>query len=187
MASNDLDRACAQVGLFMHYFANLEDQIDDALAKLLELKPDTANWVHYNMAFSKRFSFVFNVTLDQITDPTDRKGVEEILQKVGPCNTDRNLLAHSRFEPFKDGVKFMPVKKGQKSTAIPPWSNQDFETKCANMKGLVKQLKDVVAKVKPAKGYMMAFEPGDYARMSGGEVNMYVPGSVNPVVIRRHR
>jgi hypothetical protein len=155
--AEDLDRAYAQVGRFMYHFANLEDQIDEALAKLLELKSDTANWVHYNMAFSKRFNFVFNVTLDQIADPKERGRVKAILQKVGPCNSDRNLLAHSRFEPFKDGVKFMPVQKGGKSTAtIPPWSNEDFETKYANMKRLVEQLKDVVAKAKPVKGHIMA-------------------------------
>jgi hypothetical protein len=57
-------------------------------------------------------------------------------------------MAHSRFEPIKDGVKFMPVRK----SAEPPWSKRDFEDRCAAMEKLVKQLKEeVVAKVKPAK------------------------------------
>jgi hypothetical protein len=55
------------------------------------------------------------------------------------------------------------------------------------MQKTTRQLKDeIVAKVKPAKGYMMAFEPGDYATASG-EVKLYVSPSVNPVDSRTQR
>ena len=54
MTSNDLDRACAQVGLFMYHFANLENQIDAAVAKLFELKDNTAQMINGSVDFFKR-------------------------------------------------------------------------------------------------------------------------------------
>jgi hypothetical protein len=37
--ADDLDRACAQVGQFLHHFAALEKEVDEALAKLLKFTP----------------------------------------------------------------------------------------------------------------------------------------------------
>jgi hypothetical protein len=37
--ADDLDRACAQVGRFLHHFALLEKEIDQALGKLLKFAP----------------------------------------------------------------------------------------------------------------------------------------------------
>lgn len=68
------------------------------------------------------------------------------------------------------------------------WPKDKFETQYTAMKETTKHLEDeIVAKIKPAKGYPMSFEPEDYAAMGGGEVNMYVAGSVNPVVVSRRR
>src|SRR5262249_50009147 len=107
-----------------------------------------ANWITLNVAFARRFDFVRVITLDQIKDKKEREQVEKILQKVTQHNQDRNLMAYSRFEPIKDGVKFTPVRK----SAEPPWSKKDFEDKYEAMDKLVKQLKDeVVARVKPTK------------------------------------
>lgn len=99
MASNDLDRACAQVGRFMYHFANLENQIDAALAILFELKDNTAKMITGSVDFLKRFNLVRTATLFQISDPKERERVDEILRKVFKHNNARQIVAHSRFEP----------------------------------------------------------------------------------------
>jgi hypothetical protein len=43
------------------------------------------------------------------------------------------------------------------------WSKQDFENKFRGMQKLVKQLEDVVAKVKPAVDYVLPADTGMYA------------------------
>jgi len=56
--SNDLERACAQVGRFLYHFALLEHQIDVALAKLFELDANSANTITGSVDFVKRWNFV---------------------------------------------------------------------------------------------------------------------------------
>jgi hypothetical protein len=186
MTSNDLDRACAQVGWFMYHFANLENQIDAALAILFELKDNTAKMITGSVDFLKRFNLVRTATLFQISDPKERERVDEILRKVFKHNNARQVVAHSRFEPAGDGVKFTRVVARDRTVDVPDetWPKDKFETQYTAMQETTKQLKDeIVAKVKPAKGYMMAFEPTDAT--APGEVELYVAGSVNPVTIQK--
>jgi hypothetical protein len=188
MTSNDLDRACAQVGLFMYHFANLENQIDAAFAKLFELKDNTAQMINGSVDFLKRYNLVRTAVRYQV-DENEYKRLKEILTKVTDYNNARQVVAHSRFEPAGDGVKFTRVVARDGTVTIPDetWSKEKFETQYKAMQKTTRQLKDeIVAKVKPAKGYMMAFEPGDYATASG-EVKLYVSPSVNPVDSRTQR
>jgi hypothetical protein len=103
MTSNDLDRACAQVGLFMYHFANLENQIDAAVAKLFELKNNTAQMINGSVDFFKRYNFVRTAVRYQV-DKNEYKRLEKILKKVTDHNNARQVVAHSRFEPAGDGV-----------------------------------------------------------------------------------
>jgi hypothetical protein len=187
MASNDLDRACALVGLFMYHFANLENQIDAAVAKLFELKDNTAQMINGSVDFLKRYNLVHTAVRYQVDD-NEYKRLKKILTKVTEHNNARQAVAHSRFQPAGDGVKFTRVVARDGTLKIPDetWSKQKFDTQCKAMQGTTKELQEMVAKLKPAKGYMMALEPGDYAKMAG-EVTMYVPASVNPVVVSKTR
>ena len=187
MTSNDLDRACVQVGLFMYHFANLENQIDAAVAKLFELKDNTAQMINGSVDFLKRYNLVHTAVRYQVDD-NEYKRLKKILTKVTEHNNARQAVAHSRFQPAGDGVKFTRVVARDGTLKIPDetWSKQKFDTQCKAMQGTTKELQEMVAKLKPAKGYMMALEPGDYAKMAG-EVTMYVPASVNPVVVSKTR
>jgi hypothetical protein len=102
---------------------------------------------------------------------------------------ESSWLTHAFFEPAGGGVKFTRVVARDGTVKIPDetWSKEKFETQCEAMQKTIKELEEMVAKLKPAKDYMMAFEPADYAAMGGSEVNMYVPGSVNPVIVSRRR
>ena len=50
MADDPLDGPCAQVGRFLYHFANLEDEINQALSKLLKLSPVAADWIIHNVS-----------------------------------------------------------------------------------------------------------------------------------------
>jgi hypothetical protein len=180
MTSNDLDRACAQVGLFMYHFANLENQIDAAVAKLFELKDNTAQMINGSVDFFKRYNLVHTAVRYQV-DENEYNRLKKILSKVTNHNNARQVVAHSRFEPAGDGVKFTRVVARDGTVTIPDetWSKEKFENQYKAMQETIKELKQIVAKLKPAKGYMMALEPGDYA-MASGEGKLYVSASVNP-------
>ena len=163
MADDPLDGACAQVGRFLYHFANLEEEINQALTKLLKLSPVAADWIIHNVSFARRFNFVYVVALDQIKDRKGHSQVKKILGKVIQHNEDRNLMAHSRFEPTNNGVKFIPVRNSAKKTTS--WSKGKFKAQCKAMDDLVNQLKgEVVARVRPAKKsyietYVMTADP----------------------------
>jgi hypothetical protein len=163
--ADDLERACAQVGRFLYHFAHLENQIDAALAKLFELDPNSANMITGSVDFYKRFNLVLTATLAQIDDEKKQKRVGKLLNKVRTYNDGRQVVAHSRFEPLDDGVKFTRIVAREGTVKVPDetWSKQDFENKFRGMQQLVKQLKDVVARVKPAVDYVLPADTGMYA------------------------
>jgi DNA primase large subunit len=160
----DLERACAQVGRFLYHFAHLENQIDAALAKLFELDTNSANTITASVDFFKRFNFVLTATLQQISEKKERDRVRKILKKVAAHNNERQVVAHSRFEPEGDGVRFRRVVAREGTVRVPDerWSKQDFENKYEGMKKLTQQLQEVVAEVKPAKGYVLPADTGTY-------------------------
>jgi len=94
MTSNDLDRACAQVGLFMYHFANLENQIDAAVAKLFELKDNTAQMINGSVDFFKRYNLVHTAVHYQV-DENEYKRLKKILTKVTDHNKARQVVAHT--------------------------------------------------------------------------------------------
>ena len=106
---DDLERACVQVGRFLYHFAKLENQIDVAFAKLFELDSNYANIITGSVDFFKKFNFVRTATAQQISDKTECARVERTLNKVGCYNTQRQVVAHSRFEPEGDGVRFTRI------------------------------------------------------------------------------
>src|SRR5437867_1690355 len=103
--ADDLERARSQVGRFFYLFGQLESQINVALARLLDLSENAGIWVSRNIALSRRLDFVSVVALDLIKDQKERADAEKIFAEVAQHNSDRDVLAHSKFEPFKGGVK----------------------------------------------------------------------------------
>jgi hypothetical protein len=161
--ADDLDRACAQVGRFLYHFANLEHEIDRAIAKLLELSPGASNVITGSVDFLKRFNFMRTAVLWQAKD-SERGEVEKILNKVFGHNDDRLVMAHSQFEPVGDGVKFTRVVARGGKVEIPDetWFKKDFEDKYSAMQTLGEQLVEIVSTVKPTN-YVLRARTGDYA------------------------
>jgi hypothetical protein len=125
---DDLERACAQVGRFMYHFAQLENQIDVAFAKLFELDTSYAKIITGSVDFSKKYNMVLIATLDQMKEK-ERGRVKKTLNKVTEHNDNRQVAAHSRFEPEGDGVRFTRVvtKRGKVDVPDERWSKQKFD------------------------------------------------------------
>ena len=96
--ADDFERACAQVGRFMYHFAQLENQIDAAVARLFELKDNTAKMINGSVDFLKRYNLVHTAVRCQVDD-NEYKRLKKILTQVTQHNNARVVVAHSRFEP----------------------------------------------------------------------------------------
>jgi hypothetical protein len=162
--TDDFNRACSQVGQFLHHFANLEYQVDLAISKLLDLSPGASNLVTGSVDFLKRFNFMRTAVL-WAAKGDERARVEKVLNQVTKHNNDRLVVAHSRFEPSGDGVKFTRVVARGGKVEIPDetWSKKDFDDKYSAMQELRDQLVEIVSKVKPPTNYMLRARTGDYA------------------------
>jgi hypothetical protein len=162
----------------MYHFADLEHEIDAALAILFELKDNTAQAITGSVDFLKRFNLVRTAMLSQISDRRGRQCVAGIVKKVKKHNENRNVVAHSRFEPLGDGVQFTRVvaREGAVNIPVETWSAQKFKDEYVAMQELTTQLKEeIVRKAKPVKGYMFADEAGDYLT---GQVTEALPPSL---------
>jgi hypothetical protein len=162
--ADDLKRACGQVGQFLYHFANFEYQVDLAIAKLLDLSPGASNLITGSVDFLKRFNFMRTAVLWQ-TKADEQARVEKTLNQVTKHNNDRQVVAHSRFEPSGDGVKFTRVVARGGKVDIPDetWSQKDFDDKYSAMQELREQLVEIVSKVKPPTNYVLRARTGDYA------------------------
>jgi hypothetical protein len=160
--ADDFDRACAQVGRFMYHFAELENQIDAAIGKLFELEEIAAQAITGSVDFYKRFNLVRTYVLAQISEKDEKERAAEILNEVIKHNSGRQVVAHSRFEPAGDGVKFTRIVATEGKVTIPPetWPQDKFDRRYRQMQELSNQLQKIVAKLKPAKAYVLAAEFG---------------------------
>ena len=102
--------------------------------------------------------------LAQISEEKEKKRVSQILSKVNKHNDGRQVVAHSRFEPAGDGVKFTRIV-ARGGTVTPPRHGLRMNStvginKCRNFRMNCSKSSQ---SSKPAKGYIMAAEGAGYA------------------------
>src|SRR5215468_5844160 len=112
-AEDDLSKACAQVGRFLHEFALVEQEINNGIVQILDLKGDAADVIAHDIDFFRKVNLLKIIALE--TAPkTEKKSISKLFSAVAKQNNDRLLMAHSRFEPAAaEGVQFRrTVAKG---------------------------------------------------------------------------
>ena len=149
------DDACSLVGRFMYHFAQIEAQLDRAIAKLFELNNDNALAITANIDFYRKLHVVKTITLRQMAAKNqtklNTKSVERVFNRVGKVNSDRQIIAHSTFDAAgSDGVVFRRVVvKGTIDKSAPVWTRAMFADKFARMEELQEGLARIVRDVAP--------------------------------------
>jgi hypothetical protein len=114
-AQNDpMDRAYSLVGRFLYHYGRIEQKIDQAIIKLLELDEKVALLVTISMDFAKKVNLLEQSALAQANNDDDKKFVDKTSSRVFKINTRRVIVVHSFFEPaIGGGVQFglHPVPK----------------------------------------------------------------------------
>src|ERR1700704_1368893 len=126
-----LDRACLLVGRFFHHFGAIEVELNDALRKLFELPPNSADTVCANIDFFKKVNVVTSALIDQNKDQSKAKEIKDLFRKIAKINDHRVIPAHATFEANgTDGVSFKRTlaKTGLKRE-MPVWT----EAYCAEL------------------------------------------------------
>jgi hypothetical protein len=104
---DELSLACQKVGLFLHKFALLEQEINERIVDMLELKGLAADVIAHSVDFFKKLNLLHTVAVGQ-TPPKEKQRVKKIFDDIAKQNNDnRVVVAHSRFEPaLKGSVQF---------------------------------------------------------------------------------
>jgi hypothetical protein len=127
VTDDELSLACQNVGLFFHKFALLEQEINERIVDILDLKGDAANLVVGNLAFFKKLTML-KIVAENKAPPADAERVREIFKAIDEQNQNRNIMAHCPFEPENGPVRFRRtyVKDGKLKADV-LWSAEKFK------------------------------------------------------------
>src|SRR5262249_26977731 len=101
--ADPLERACSLVGRFQYHFARVEQKIDQAVIKLLDLDETAAPIVTGSVDFAKKLNLVRTSANGQAANDQDREFAERACREVFQINDKRQIVVHSSFEPGPTG------------------------------------------------------------------------------------
>jgi hypothetical protein len=153
-AHDPLQQACLLVGRFQYHFARIEQKIDQALIKLLELDEKGASIVTGSIDFAKKLNLVRTSAYMQATNDKDKQFADRTCIDVFKINVDRRVIVHSSFEPASGGgVQFRRTVANDGRVRIDDqiWDDEKFSKRCSDMRRLEAELDKVIQLIKPAE------------------------------------
>jgi len=147
------DRADLLVGRFFRLFGAIETELNEAIRKLFELTPDSAEMVCANIDFVRKIKIVRSALADQDKDERLRhkKKIEAVFSEILRINNDRLIAAHASFKPNEnDGVVFYRVTadKDLKRTS-PTWTEKYCEKLFSDMEDIRGELQVLAQSIAP--------------------------------------
>jgi hypothetical protein len=155
--------ACALIGRFQYHFARVEQKVDQAVIKLLDLDEKAASIVTGSVDFAKKLNFVRTYAFQQAGNQADRNFAEETCKDVFSVNTDRQLVIHSSFEPAAGGgvqFKRTVANDGRVRVHDQIWDDVRFSKSYQKMRTLEAHLDQLIKRLKPDEPAVKWFIPG---------------------------
>src|SRR5882672_4466171 len=94
----ELDRADLLVGRFFRFFGAIEAELNEAIRKLFELPPKSAETVCANIDFFKKLNIVRSALTDRDSNGEHKEKIKELFGRIAVTNDKRLLAAHTNFE-----------------------------------------------------------------------------------------
>jgi hypothetical protein len=154
MAQQDpLDAACSLVGRFQYHFGRVEQKIDQAVIKLLDLDDKAGPIVTGSVDFAKKVNFVRTSAYEQARNDEDKQFTEKTCKDVFDINTVRQTVIHSSFEPAGGGVQFKRTvaKDGRVRVNDQVWGDKEFSKHYSKMREVETELDKLIELIKPVK------------------------------------
>src|SRR5262245_60951368 len=101
--ADPLETACSLVGRFQYHFGRVEQKIDQAVIKLLDLDDKAGPIVTGSVDFAKKVNFVRTSAYQQAGNNNDKQFAEQTCDDVFDINDVRQIVIHSSFEPAPGG------------------------------------------------------------------------------------
>lgn len=132
----------------------MEEQLNVAIAALFKLGEPAAEILTANLDFVRKVHIVQSAVNEQNASPDQawlRKEIKDTFGTILGVNTERQVVAHSAFEPGGGGgVQFRrTVAKGQINRQDPFWDEAKFAREFETMKRLEASLANVLRHIQP--------------------------------------
>jgi hypothetical protein len=150
--ADPLEKACSLVGRFQYHFGRLEQKIDQAVIKLLDLDERTAQIVTGSVDFAKKLNFVRTSAYEQAATAENKKFADDTCNSVFEINTTRQTVIHSSFEPTSDSCvqfKRTVAKGGRVRIDSLVWDDKEFLKYTTKMSTLEADLDKLIEIIKP--------------------------------------
>jgi hypothetical protein len=101
-----MTRSCELVGRFAYYFSRLEEQLNSSIIRLFKLEGEIADIITANIDFARKLNIVQSALNEQNASRERervRKEIKKTFADISTVNMDRQIVAHSAFEPHKTG------------------------------------------------------------------------------------
>jgi hypothetical protein len=149
--ADPLETACSLVGRFQYHFGRVEQKIDQAVIKLLDLDEKAGHIVTGSVAFASKVNFVRTSAYQQAVNEKDKEFADKICDNVFKINVVRQIFIHSSFEPHDGGVQFKRTvaRDGRVRVDDQVWNGEKFSEHYATMRNLETELDKLIGLIKP--------------------------------------
>lgn len=141
------------VGKFLQNFAQLEQALDQGIAKLLGLQGGAEHIVCSSIPFAKKLGVFFSSEglLGSLPDAKRKARLSKTRSAILEMNTRRVMFAHSPFSSAGSGrIVFRRVVADQKlSISSVELTAVQIDTFCAQLQGLGVEIESLVVEMKP--------------------------------------
>ena len=97
--ADPLETVCSLVGRFQYHFGKVEQKIDHAVIKLLDLDEKAGPVVTGSVAFASKVNLVRTCAYQQAGNEQDKQFAKQTCDDVFDVNDVRQIVIHSSFEP----------------------------------------------------------------------------------------
>jgi hypothetical protein len=149
-----LVKAWAHAGRFLYYFAELEEEMNNMIGHLIGANENIVAIVGANVDFSRKIKIIRSGILAQEESENWKNFASSVIDKIPKYNNDRMIVAHCRFNAGSEGgVQFRRIvaDKTLKREDV-NWTEGDLEQKCAAMRQITENLRQVRVKLMPIIG-----------------------------------
>src|SRR5262249_34280352 len=132
----------------------VEQKVDQAVIKLLDLDENAASIVTGSVDFAKKLNFVRTYVFAQAGNDSDRDFAEKTCKEVFNVNNDRHLMIHSSFEPtFSGCVQFKRTvaSDGRVRFYDQTWGDAQFSQRYEKMRTLEADLDRLINLLTPGE------------------------------------
>src|SRR5262249_46022524 len=113
---------------YFHTWAQMERALHSTIGFALSIDATKVQILAANINFRNKLSILSTLVDASSAFNTDEKKEHLKTIETFPQNANRNMIAHTAFEPYQNGVRFEKVKAKKKLEAITEeWDVQDFE------------------------------------------------------------